>query len=358
MEGIAKSDASATCSYLAGEVERLAQTAQSEQALPSYAAPILVGVGPGAALAQAIYAQHPKSFAALATWGACGQIALPVPLCAADDFAPSYDRARKLVTVSLPHALPGPHLAVASSCSATALPQRSEWRLKLQALLRDQQPTLPDTGALPVIEIRAKKQLPAMPLVVFLSGDGGWATIDKRLGEYLAEEGVDVVGFDTLRFCWKEKTPADMAQAISQIMAKYRVLWGHQKVVLMGFSLGAEHIPIFFPLLSRDLQVTIPLVVLLSPGKSTDFEVHIGDWLGLPSSEPQYPVAPAIDKLTEIKVACIHGREDTDDSACVGITLPGVIRKELPGGHHFDGAYKSVAALVSALLRGWALTDR
>jgi hypothetical protein len=42
-------------------------------------------------------------------------------------------------------------------------------------------------------------------MAVVVSGDGGWAGIDRDLGEELAREGLPVVGLNSLQYFWKPR---------------------------------------------------------------------------------------------------------------------------------------------------------
>jgi type IV secretory pathway VirJ component len=42
---------------------------------------------------------------------------------------------------------------------------------------------------------------------VLISGDGGWASIDKGIAKALVARGVPVAGLDSLRYFWSERTP-------------------------------------------------------------------------------------------------------------------------------------------------------
>ncbi len=52
--------------------------------------------------------------------------------------------------------------------------------------------------------MRAKNGGPTF--AVILSGDGGWAGLDKKVAAALAAQGIDVVGIDSLRYFWSERT--------------------------------------------------------------------------------------------------------------------------------------------------------
>src|SRR6266550_1867607 len=44
-------------------------------------------------------------------------------------------------------------------------------------------------------------------LVVFVSGDGGWAAIDKGVSRVFAANGMPVIGLDALKYFWTRRTP-------------------------------------------------------------------------------------------------------------------------------------------------------
>jgi type IV secretory pathway VirJ component len=58
---------------------------------------------------------------------------------------------------------------------------------------------------LPLFEIPAQK--PGDTLAVFLTGDGGWAQLDRSVAALLAQKGVAVVGLSSLKYFWHARTP-------------------------------------------------------------------------------------------------------------------------------------------------------
>ena len=61
-------------------------------------------------------------------------------------------------------------------------------------------------AGLPLVELPASSQSRLM--AVFFSGDGGWRDIDRTIGEHLQSMGVSVVGWDSVRYFWRRKTPS------------------------------------------------------------------------------------------------------------------------------------------------------
>ena len=62
-----------------------------------------------------------------------------------------------------------------------------------------------DVKDLPLIEVVAKE--PSHTMAVFLSGDGGWAAIDKAIAGALQKHGVSIVGINSLKYFWRTRTP-------------------------------------------------------------------------------------------------------------------------------------------------------
>ena len=79
---------------------------------------------------------------------------------------------------------------------------------------------------------------------MFLSGDGGWADIDKKIGEVLAQRGIDVIGFDNRAYLrGKTRTPDGTGADVARAAAAYLARWNDQRLVLIGYSRGADLLP-------------------------------------------------------------------------------------------------------------------
>jgi type IV secretory pathway VirJ component len=107
-------------------------------------------------------------------------------------------------------------------------------------------------------------------------------------------------------------------------------------------------LPFIVNRLPRDLRETVPLVVLIGPGKDADFEFHLTDWVG-GSPRSSLPILPEAEKLRGMKVLCLYGEEE-EDSLCRELDRTIAGRLAFKGGHHFGGRYRAIAdRIVSAL---------
>ena len=195
---------------------------------------------------------------------------------------------------------------------------------------------------LPVVEVPAAR--PNDTVTLFYSGDGGWRDLDRDVAGQLAGLGYPVVGVDTLRYFWSSKSPEEAANDLAVTLSYYRKTWGAKNFILAGFSFGADILPAVYNRLSEPDRENVPLLVLLSIGKTADFEIHVSGWVGKSSSD--VPILPELSRIPGNKILCIIGQEEKADSVCDSLSIPGARLIVLPGGHHFDQDYPRLAIRI------------
>jgi len=197
---------------------------------------------------------------------------------------------------------------------------------------------------LPLVEVPATSGSPATDLLaVLVTGDGGWAGIDKSIGRYLSERGIPVIGVDSLRYFWAKKTPTIVAADLESVLRRYLTRWGKRRVLLIGYSLGAEGALFMADGLPPDLKRRLALLAMLGPEPDTDLEVHVGEWIGL-SDEGDYPLAPVAARLGAVPLLCVYSAREKANSLCPQLGNATVV--PLPGNHHFDDDYQRVGATI------------
>jgi len=201
---------------------------------------------------------------------------------------------------------------------------------------------------LPLIEVPSTKGA-SDTLVVFVSGDGGWAAIDKSVAKELADNGMPVVGLNALQYFWTKRTPDSAAQDFQQICHRYLAAWKKERLLLVGYSRGADVLPFMAARLSPELRSKIRLVALLGPSPTVQFEFHVVDWLHAAASG--LPVRPEVEKLNGHRVLCLSG-EDDKESLCRGMrSTPTMNVVMLKGAHHFDGGYEKLGQIILEQLK-------
>ncbi|WP_413989083.1 AcvB/VirJ family lysyl-phosphatidylglycerol hydrolase [Labrys okinawensis] len=344
------------CSELVGDVEGLSQKLQRSRIGDKYHFPILAGVGAGGALAQLILAgSPPNTIAGAATVdpdvltpnGLTCSVSSTVissgtlfgsPPLKSNGFwtigltASASPLQRAAVEVDRKDALPiDVHLDAPSDLAAalTQLIAPHLDRLDLQGL-----------AALPLVPLPV--QHPSRLMAVMLSGDGGWRDIDKTISEQLQRDGIPVVGFDSLRYFWHQKTPEQTAHDLATAIRGYQAKWHAEKVALIGYSFGANVLPATYNALPNDVKTDVDLVSLLGPEPKADWEIKIAGWFGAGPSDAAAPIAPELIKIPSPLVQCFYG-EDEGDTSCPSLSSTKAEVIKTRGGHHFNGEYPAIA---------------
>jgi type IV secretory pathway VirJ component len=193
----------------------------------------------------------------------------------------------------------------------------------------------------PLVEVPAVVQDPARDeMAVLLTGDGGWAATDKGLSETLAKGGIPVVGWNSLHYFLRNKQPDRAAQDLERVLRVYLPLWHKERVILIGYSFGADVMPFLATRLPPDLAAKVSLVVLMGPSGAADFRFHPTEWLGKPAKD-SLPVLPEIEKLRGKEVLCAYGIGEKD-SFCLQIPEGTAHRLTRPGGHIVGENYRPI----------------
>lgn len=374
------------CSYPAGDLEALSQLIQKKLDYPTYVQPVLVGYSSGATLAYAALAQAPaNTFRGAVSMGFCSDLPVKKPLCRGVglqwkqgpggkgvDFLPAAHlespwivlqgandetcvpaKAQTFVEqVSLAKIVLAPKVGHGFSVQKNWLPQ---FKTALEQLLsppKGSEPVAPgevdaghpmtDVSDLPLVEVHPPAAS-ASAFVVILSGDGGWAGIDRSVAAAFAARGYEVVGLDSLKYFWVKKSPEQGAKDLERVLRHYSDKWKLDRVVLVGYSRGADVLPALASRLPKEWQDKVQVLAFLGLGQRTSFEFHLSEWLG--SGGDDSPVLPEVKKLRGRPMLCLYGEEETD-SLCASLEKGLARSVKLKGGHHFDGDYENLANLI------------
>ena len=364
----------AACIDVSADFDRLNRWLEGRYPPATHLPPILLGYGAGAALTYAALAQAPADrFHAGVALNFCPELPLHKPLCPG---------AAHLETALLPDGkgmalkpvtrLPTTWFVFQNqpACDAdaaaqwiqaiplarlTTLPGSNGVKAglpQLSALFQWLDPSIvkqvqPDAGlgSVPLTEVPATGGPDRPQLALMFSGDGGWALLDRAVTAELAKNGLPTVGWDSLSYFWKARLPDQVALDLERVLRHYLEVWKKTRIVLIGFSFGADALPAVVSRLPKELRDRIDLIALLSVSAYASFEFHINDWIDdAPGNEDQ-PVRPELEKLNGIKRLCLYGVED-ENSACPHFAEIGVMPEKMPGDHHFDEDYQGVAQRI------------
>ncbi len=379
------------CWYVASDLELISHAAQKTLNLPQYHPPILVGYSSGASLVYAALANTPAvTFAGGLSLGFCPDLE-GREICSGDSWTPDYDEKKHVnrlpATKDLAkdwyilHGLQDQVCAVDTVRRfAAGMPKMHVVEVEgtghgfskdvhwgppfdkaLQNLWAEKEvkPPAAQPRSATARELEDELQRLQLPLefrwpaqisslLVFFSGDGGWASLDEATAEDLVTRGVAIVGVSSLRYFWNAKPPAQVGADIRRLVAV--LARSRHPIFAGGFSFGAEIVPVAlreWPAADRQM---LSGLVMVGPGLSASFEIDPLDWIRTPQENAETRVGPAVRALG-LPALCLAGA-DEEDTPCPSLAgAPGVRVVRLPGSHHFNGDYPGVADAVYQFIR-------
>ena len=196
-------------------------------------------------------------------------------------------------------------------------------------------------------------------MAIIYSGDGGWADLDRRLGIAFIDRGIPVLGVNTFKYYWRNRTADESAAELDALMTKYTSAWNKPRIWLVGYSFGADLLPTLVGKLSPQNRARITQMVLLAPSKEVNFEIelegymikqgwfqqHLKTLLETINPIKEYDAMPPLQALgNKPPVVCYYGLDDADDTVCTEPNVPAWITMHpKKGDHHFDGGYAPLA---------------
>ncbi len=358
------------CALPDGDFENLSHFLQGYARLPAYYPPLLVGQASGASLAYALLAQAPEgTFAGALSVGFCPELAFAKPLCKGEGVHFRQQADKRALTLLPAEKLRAPWIALHGSddkvCDAGAtqafvaqvpgaelvpLPgadhgvlsgkggltaYQAAYRQLAAGVVVKPQGAGSDIADLPLVEVPSS--VPSDVFAVLVSGDGGWAGLDKKVAAVMAARGVPVVGLDSLRYFWKQRTPQGLAGDLDRLLRHYAVQWKKSRVVLIGYSQGADVLPFALNRMSSASRSLVTHTVLIGPGEKASFEFKLSNWvvrnhLGL-------RLKPELASLSAATTTCLYGSDDRD-TICPTTATELVTPVQLKGDHHFGGNYE------------------
>jgi type IV secretory pathway VirJ component len=188
-------------------------------------------------------------------------------------------------------------------------------------------------------------------LAILLTGDGGWRHIDIRISEELGKEGIPVIGLLSNKYFTPRRTADESAVDLERLIVSYSAAWKKSRVILIGYSRGADVLPFLVNRLPATTRARIAAVALLGLESTIDFKYH-PSWIPFyHPREPQFSVRPEVEKLRGLNIVCVYGEKEKD-TLCPSLPadLAHVVR--MPGAHHFGGRYVDVTRAILRVANG------
>jgi len=172
------------------------------------------------------------------------------------------------------------------------------------------------------------------PLVLYISGDGGFNSFSKQFMQQWNNNGYPVIALNAKSYFWNTKTPEAACKDVESLVNEYLSLWKRNEVILAGYSFGADVIPFIQTRLNTAILNKIKHTVLFSPSKTTDFTIHLF------YSDKGSSVPAEINKLNK-PVLIIYGEKETNlPEDQINNKLAVIIK--VAGDHHYNSELSTV----------------
>ena len=180
------------------------------------------------------------------------------------------------------------------------------------------------------------------PLLLLLSGEGGWRDFDQRLAGYLQEEGFWVGGIDCLKYFWKaqddRRALAEDVRSYAEALERAAGRAKNSPILLAGFSFGADLAP--WVAGGEGWGSRVAGLLMLGPDDVGSLEFRLLEIMGFEQHDHIFKVSDALASIGRIPVVFIYGgADDTTSAVSLARTAPcpNKLVRVPKGDHHFNG---------------------
>jgi type IV secretory pathway VirJ component len=201
------------------------------------------------------------------------------------------------------------------------------------------------TKNIPVIESKSEGKRDFY--VILFTGNGGWKPLVKSITQYLNSQNVSVVAINSYKYFRSGKKPEQIACDLEEIIDRYNMQWGMGRVVLLGYSMGAEVIPFAVNHFDKKYADMLQDIVMIAPWQKATFKdkwvYHVFD------IDKGLDINEEIDKMGNKNAFIIC--DDNKISLCHEQLDSNIDPEVLEGGHHFGGDYLKLSKLIGKRLK-------
>ncbi|HEU4403553.1 MAG TPA: AcvB/VirJ family lysyl-phosphatidylglycerol hydrolase [Candidatus Polarisedimenticolia bacterium] len=204
-----------------------------------------------------------------------------------------------------------------------------------------------DLHVYPPAEVKADSK----PIILLVSGEGGWRRFDILLAGALAGDGYWVGGIDAKQYFWNAQDDrqalADDFRLYAKALADVAGRPAGAPLILAGFSFGADLAPWIAG--AGGWNGRIGGMVMLGPDETGSLEFRFSELLGFDPKDHTFPVADALRSASGIPALFIHGGKDAGSAAPALLARTAEPKKLIvvPGAdHHFSGREEGLRAAL------------
>lgn len=190
---------------------------------------------------------------------------------------------------------------------------------------------------------------PGTQLVMVVTGEAGHTDFETAMARELSSIGDGVLVLDSRTYLSAVKSPARVAADASEAIKRYSAAWNRPRLVLIGYSRGADVAPFIANRLTASVRGRLDGVVMISPSGSATFELTLRDVVTPRPRATDLPVMPELERLRGTPLVCAYG---VDERSAFCTRLDSTLAKTVvrSGGHGLDA---SDGAEIARMIAEW-----
>lgn len=201
------------------------------------------------------------------------------------------------------------------------------------------------TAALPLKSWQGNDK---MPLVLYISGDGGLNSFTTGFCKEVNQLGYTVTAINSRSYFWNKRTPEQAAAELTGYLGGLFKNRQNQQLLIIGYSFGADVTPFILNRLGAAVRARVRCTMLMAPSATTDFVIRLADMWGS-AKKRSMDVVAEINRAAGQRIVAILP-EDEKDFPVRAVKLGSFKAAILKGGHHFG---EDPAALVKIVAGYW-----
>ena len=202
-----------------------------------------------------------------------------------------------------------------------------------------------DVVGLPLVELPTNRGQDL--LAVLLTGDGGWAKGDQSMASAFRARAISVIGFVSPSYLQVPRTPDGAGDDLRRVLDHYLHVWHRNRVIVVGYSRGADLLPFMVSRLPLELRRRLALVAMIGLSDQASFQYRPTDIFADGLRFTDRPVKPEVEKLRGLRMMCISGERETG-SLCPQLDSSLIRVARHAGGHRVT--QRVGAAVVDLML--------
>jgi type IV secretory pathway VirJ component len=191
-------------------------------------------------------------------------------------------------------------------------------------------PDSTDLLGLPLIELATKPG--DNLLAVLLTGDGGWARGDQSMAAAFRARAIPVIGFVSPSYLQVPRTPDGAGEDLRRVLDHYLREWHLERVIVVGYSRGADLLPFMVSRLPPQLRSRLALVAMIGLSEQASFQYRPTDIFADGLRFTDRPVEPEVEKLRGLRMVCVSGERESG-SLCPRLDSSLIRIASHAGGH-------------------------